>query len=108
MTTAHQQFSARTRQSGELAKPEGRRRNLETGRLSVVLGADPACVLEHEAALDGRSVGGFIRKIVLAWFLEARGMDAKALAVRAAELRAVKSAETDDDAAPSPTSPQPV
>lgn len=106
MSAAHQRFSAATRRSGELDKPEGgRRRNLDTGRLSVVFGADPACVLEHEASQDQRSVGGLVRKIVLEWFLEKKGMDAPALSARAAELRAAKASQTDEDASPAPATP---
>lgn len=93
MSAAHQQFGARTRASGELDKPGKRRRNLETGRLSVVFGADPACVLEDLAAQDNRSVGGFIRKIVLEW-LAAKGYSGPALAARAAALRAAKTGES--------------
>ena len=93
MSAGHQQFSARTRKEGELEPPEGgRRRNLETGRLSVVLGADAACVLVKLAAEDSRSVGSLIRKIVLEW-LAGQGYTPTRLAARAAELRAEKAAE---------------
>jgi hypothetical protein len=104
MTTAHQQFSARTRQSGELDKPGSRRRNLGTGRLSVVFGADPACVLEDLASLDQRSVGGYVRKVVLE-HLAAMGLVGDALAARAAELRAAKGAENEGEALPDPATP---
>lgn len=91
MKAAHQQFSAQTRRSGELDKPDGkRRRNLQTGRLSVVLGADPACVIEHLAAEDHRSAGGFIRKIILETLARDYGLEGPALAARAAELRAAE------------------
>lgn len=101
MSAAHQRFSAQTRRSGELDKPEGgRRRNLETGRLSVVFGADAACVLEDLATEDQRSVGGFVRKVVLEWLLEKKGWDKDSLATRAAQLRAAKgtSASQSDEA----------
>lgn len=88
MTTAHQQFSARTRQSGELDKPGRRRRALKDGRISVTLGADLGCVVEVDAKGDNRSAGNFIRKLVLAHY-EAQGQDAASLAARAAALRAV-------------------
>lgn len=104
MTTAHQQFSARTRQSGELERPEGRRRNLETGRLSVVFGADPLCVLEDLATEDERSVGGYIRKLALE-HLAGRGYSGPSLAARAAELRAAKSTQSDEDPSPAPATP---
>lgn len=92
MTSAHQQFSALTRQSGELDKPGKRRRALKDGRISVTLGADLGCVVEVDAKLDNRSAGNFIRKIVLAHY-EAQGQDADALAHRAAALRAASERE---------------
>lgn len=109
MSAAHQQFSARTRQSGELDKPEGgRRRNLDTGRLSVVFGADPAAVLAELAAKDQRSVGGYVRKIVLQYLGERHGLSGERLAVKAAELRAAKEAESAEVPSPAPATPQAV
>lgn len=104
MSDAHQQFSARTRQSGELDKPGKRRRNIETGRLSVVFGADLACVLEDLAGRDQRSVGGFIRKIT-AEHVAGLGLDGEGLAARAAELRAAKLAQSDEQPDPAPATP---
>lgn len=86
MSAAHQQFSARTRQSGELDRPGKRRRALKDGRISVTLGADLGCVVEVDAKEDNRSAGNFIRKLVLAHYA-ANGQDAASLAVRAAALR---------------------
>lgn len=105
MSAAHQQFSARTRKSGELDKPTGRRRNLETGRLSVVFGADAACVLEDLAKKDQRAVGGYIRKVVLQYLGERHGLTGSRLATRAAELRAAKEAESDEEGSPTPAAP---
>jgi hypothetical protein len=108
MTTAHQQFSARTRKSGELDQPGKRRRNLDTGRLSVVFGADPCVVLEDLAAKDDRSVGGLIRKIVVEWLEGTHGLDKAALATRAAQLRAAKAASddlSDEQPSPAPATP---
>lgn len=107
MSAAHQRFSAKTRQSGELDRPEGgRRRNLETGRLSVVLGADNACVIEHLAAEDHRSAGGYIRKVIVEHLRDVHGLEGEGLAARAAELRAAKAAQNDADASPAPVTPQ--
>ena len=93
MSAAHQQFSARTRQSGELDKRAGkRRRSLKDGRISVTLGADLGCVVEVDASADNRSAGNFIRKLVLAHYA-AQGQDDAALAARAAALRAASEAE---------------
>lgn len=89
MEGSHQQFSAQARSSGELDKPGKRRRNLETGRISVVLGADPACVIESLAKMEGRSTGGMIRKIVLE-HLASYGLSGAGLTAHAAELRAAK------------------
>lgn len=86
MSAAHQQFSARSRESGELDRPGRRRRALKDGRISVTLGADLGCVVECDAAEDQRSAGGFIRKLVLDYYAS-RGQDAPALAARAAALR---------------------
>jgi hypothetical protein len=91
MTVSHQQFSAKARKSGELDKPGKRRRNLETGRISVVLGADAACVIEEMARSEGRSTGGTIRKIVLEYLSSARGLSGAGLTAHAAELRAAKT-----------------
>jgi len=102
MSDAHQRFSARTRQSGELDKPDGtRRRNLETGRLSVVFGADAACVLEHLASEDQRSTGGYVRKVILE-HLAALGYTQDTLPARAAQLRSARAAQ---EALPAPATP---
>lgn len=96
MSAAHQRFSAESRRSGELDKPAGkRRRNLDTGRLSVVFGADAACVIEDLAAKDNRSVGGFVRKVTLEYLTRIHGLHGEGLAARAAELRAAKAAQSD-------------
>lgn len=87
MSDAHQQFSASARRSGELDRIGRRRRSLKDGRLSVTLGSDLGCVVEADACADSRSVGGFIRKIVIAHYAS-KGLDAPALAARAAALRA--------------------
>lgn len=109
MSAAHQRFSAKTRQSGELDRPEGgRRRNLETGRLSVVFGADPACVLEDLAAQDQRSVGGYVRKLVLECLARDHGLEGPTLAARAAQLRAAKGTsapQSDEQPLPAPATP---
>lgn len=94
MKNAHQQFSARTRQSGELDARQGkRRRSLKDGRISVTLGADLGCVVEMDAKADSRSAGSYIRKLVLEDYAR-RGQDIASLAARAAALReAAASAE---------------
>lgn len=99
MSAAHQQFSARTRVSGELEKPEeGRRKNLENGRLSVVFGKDLACVMAADAADQGTSAGGYARRLVLEHY-EREGMDRAHIAARAAELRAARHAVADESPA---------
>jgi hypothetical protein len=87
MTSAHQQFSARTRANGEVDKPGKRRRNLSTGRISVVLGVDAACVMRELAGKDSRSVGGLIRRIVLDWLEKEHKLSGSSLAMRAAVIR---------------------
>ena|SRR3982751_1077996 len=102
MKPAHQQFSAQTRRNGELEPPQGqRRRNLETGRISVVLGNDIAIIVADDAETDGRSVGGFIRKLVVEHYLNS-GWNPAALAARAAALRATNDGPPAEEPAPAP------
>ena len=97
MTAAHQRFSAQTRLAGKLDRPNGeRRKNIKSGRLSVVFGKDLLCLMAHDAKEAGTSAGDFARGLALEHYA-AKGMDSDAIADRAAELRAAEGGGSVDE-----------